>query len=123
MTNLTRAQPVRWLHIPKCGQSFILPLVLFACDQRRVPVDEVYSVLHRKQENDQNHHKVLQVASKFGMYRLNNCPRLLRPVRIAHEGVRPEEVRRVVGLLRHPWRRVLSKWKGAMMSYASHGRR
>ena len=84
---------VRWVHVPKSGQSFVLTLVRYACNQTAVPAESVHRFLV---EHMNSSHKVLAAAHHFQLMSHDNCPRLVRPVRITHEPVAPIEARRRV---------------------------
>ena len=107
------ASPIRWLHLPKAGQSFIFTVLLYGCRNNATLVDVVHSFL----DGIANTPRKLQYAVRqfHLMQSPDRCPLLNPPVGSrmvvghAHLGRTDNNV---VGLFRQPRQRMLSYCAG-----------
>ena len=97
---------LRWLHVPKCGQSFSITMIVYGCpsvDMKQV--EKVEKVLHKEKPHGTFVHAL---HGKFGLGKETTCSRakIVSPL-WGHVGVARDE-RGIVTLLRDPWQRIIS---------------
>jgi hypothetical protein len=101
--------PIRWLHIPKAGQSFFLSVVLYGCRNASL-VGRIHDFLSVSRTPAERH-RLLQQALRLipSVTDAAVCPGLLAPRLVGHAGLRDADLGSAVGLLRHPRQRILSR--------------
>ena len=104
MASNSHTKQIRWLHIPKAGQSFFLTTLLYACRGNVSLVDEVHGFLsaHRNLTR-----KLQHVVKQFRIADFALCPGFRTPVIVGHAGISGDATA-TVGLLRQPRQRLLS---------------
>jgi hypothetical protein len=100
------SQPgLRWLHIPKCGQSLIITLAAYGCPGVDVPrMARVANKFHAVKPNGQ---LVSEVARKMKLGEICRRALVVRPFQ-GHVPLAPNE-RGIVGMLRDPMQRIISR--------------
>ena len=97
--------PIRWLHLPKAGQSFFVTICLYGCRNRSL-VSEVHDFLRRHRNSTRRLQKVVR---HLGLAADSlKCPYLQAPLIVGHSALQRAELGHVVGLFRSPRQRMLS---------------
>ena len=101
--NLSAAPSVRWLHIPKCGMTFALSVLNYACGHLHAPWHYVYMALEGGQSDVRMAHSLDARHARRG----HRCDgRLLMPF-AGHLPVQPSD-RQLVVMFRRPAQRLIS---------------
>ena len=105
-TSVAAAVPVRWLHIPKCGMTFALSVVNYACSHVHPPWHFVYMALEGGQSDVRMAHS-LDCRHKIRGHRCEG--RLLLPF-VGHYPVQAYD-QQIVTMLRRPAKRLISAFR------------
>ena len=98
-------ETIRWLHIPKNGQSFILAVLAHSCDDATAA--EAIKAVRGQCRDGMSIRCIVKALSLFGGIE-SSCPGLVRPLHIFHEAVSTFEFGHLVGLMREPRQRRIS---------------
>mmetsp|Transcript_1226 Transcript_1226/g.3430 ORF Transcript_1226/g.3430 Transcript_1226/m.3430 type:complete len:392 (+) Transcript_1226:63-1238(+) len=95
---------LRWVHIPKAGQSFFNTVLLYGSRNNATLVEAATSYLQRYGQSKQ----LQQVYHALNLEDPNLTPLLRRPIYLGHAGLRGSELGAAVALFRQPRQRLLS---------------